>query len=173
MKTLIPGRTVLDLSSPSAISRLFIAGSLLALAACGGAGTDGAALEPGDHVLGADEVGTPSPEAIGTQQQPLWGNDCRNADIRVVNSLDYTIKVKSVDYYNVSEGRWQTELLNNQDVTPGAMGFWMPDLNGSENDVISSFNVNYECHGAHDHSYHVNTPDVTCIPGRVFLLEVP
>lgn len=156
-------------------SRLFIAGGLLALlTACTVGDETDLDLETDDEVLDAEEGGASSdPEEIGTTQQSLFGNDCRNADIRVLNSLSYSITVKSVDYYNASEGRWQTEDLTNKSVSPGAMEFWMPNLDGSENDWIYSFNVNYECHGSHDHSYHINTADTTCIPGRVFLLEVP
>jgi hypothetical protein len=158
-----------------AASRRFIAASLLVLFT-GCAGLDDTDLGP-EFDDGAVEDGKGSgesgePEGVGSVQQPLFGNDCRNADIRVVNSLSYPITVKSVDYYNASEGEWRTEDLTNRSVSSGAMEFWMPNLNGAENDWIYSFNVNYECHGAHDHSYHINTPDTTCIPGRVFLLEV-
>jgi len=53
-------------------------------------------------------------------------------------------------------------------VYPGSMEFWTPNFEYSENDWIYSFNVIYDS----GQSYHVNTPDQTCIPGRVFLLEV-
>jgi hypothetical protein len=142
--------------------KTLIAGSLLCLlTACAGLDDDQTDVD-----LDTDE------EAVGTVEQSLFGNDCRNADIRVVNSLPYSITVQSVEYWNASEGSWQTEQLTNKSVSPGAMEFWMPNLDGAENDWIYSFNVNYQCHGAHNHSFHVNTPDTTCIPGRVFLLEV-
>jgi hypothetical protein len=76
--------------------------------------------------------------------------------------------VKSVEYYNASEWRWQSENLTNKTVYPGSMEFWTPNFEYSENDWIYSFNVIYD----NGQSYHVNTPDQTCIPGRVFLLEV-
>lgn len=175
MQTHVPAAGALDSSIVRAASRLLIAGTLLALfSACAGLETDETDLDlDDDEAMQDDDVGAPSDsEEIGTQQQALFGNDCRNADIRVVNSLDYAITVKSVEYWNASEGEWRTEDLANRSVSPTAMEFWMPNLNGAENDWIYSFNVNYECHGSHNHSYHINTPDTTCIPGRVFLLEV-
>jgi hypothetical protein len=158
----------------SAASTLFFAGTFLLLfTACADMEADESdlAMEASEESL--DGENQDDPEGIGTQQQALFGSDCRNADIRIVNNLDYSITVRSVDYYNGSEGQWRTEDLSNRVVTPGAMEFWSPNLNGSDGDVIYSFNVNYECHGAHDHSYHINIPDTTCATGRVFLLEVP
>jgi hypothetical protein len=156
-----------------AASLLFAGSFLLLFTACAemdGDETD-LAVEEGEE--GLDGELEDDPEGIGTQQQALLGNDCRNADIRIVNNLAYPITVRSVDFYNGSEGQWRTEDLSNRVVSPGAMEFWFPNLNGSEDESIYSFNVNYECHGSHDHSYHINTPDTTCITGRVYLLEVP
>jgi hypothetical protein len=155
---------------------LFAGSLLLLFTACADMEGDESdlAVEAGEEGLdGLDGDSEDDPEGIGTQQQALFGNDCRNADIRIVNDLAYPITVRSIDYYNASEGEWRTEDLSNRVVSSGAMEFWFPNLNGAENDWIYSFNVNYECHGSHDHSHHINTPDTTCISGRVFLLEVP
>ena len=165
------------LSAASAASRLFIAGSLLALFTACAVDTDetGLGLEADDGLMDDGEVGEPPPdsETIGKLQQSLFGNDCQNADIRVVNSLPYSITVQSLEYYNGSDGAWQNEDLTNRVVTPGTMQFWTPTLGGADGEWIYSFNVNYECHGSHQHNYHINTPDQTCATGRVFLLEIP
>jgi hypothetical protein len=163
----------LALSTLRAASRLLASGSLLALGACGGVGPDEAdrALEPNDVILSDEEGNEPAgSRAVGSQQQPL-GNACR-ADIRVSNLLSYPITVKKVQYWNASTGSRETELLNNKVVSSGAMEFWMENLANTQNDLITSWEVFYECHGSHDHQFHVNTPDETCIAGRVFLLEV-
>ena len=160
-------------SAARAVSRLFIAGSCLALfTAC--LGVDDGDLDADDEGLSGEEVGAPpsDSEEIGTQQQALLGNDCQNADIRVVNNLSYPITVKSIEYYNGSEGQWRTEDLANQTMNSGTMWFWTPNLDGSDGEWIYSFNVIYECHGSHNHNYHINTPDSTCATGRVYLLEV-
>jgi hypothetical protein len=139
------------------VATLFIAMGLLSCVACGAV-----AGEEGDL-----DVEGSAAEGVAATQQPL-GSSCKNVDIRVQNSRSYPITVKSVEYYNASEGRWQSEDLTNKTVYPGSMEFWTPNFEYSENDWIYSFNVIYDS----GQSYHVNTPDQTCIPGRVFLLEV-
>jgi hypothetical protein len=49
-------------------------------------------------------------------------------DIRVKSDLSYAITVRSLEYYNGSEGRWMTEDLDNKVVSSGAMEFWMPNF---------------------------------------------
>jgi len=163
----------LALSTLRAASRLFLGGSLLALGACGGVAPEEAdqALGPNDVVLSDEEANAPAgTEGVGSLQQSL-GNGCR-ADIRVSNALSYPITVKKVQYWNASTGSRETELLNNKVVSPGAMEFWMETLENTQNDLITSWEVFYECHGSHDHQFHVNTPDVNCIAGTVFSLDV-
>jgi hypothetical protein len=177
MTTLIPAISARATSTASAVSRFLIAASLLAGTACSGAGVEETALpeHPDGAVVHDDDVGAAvsDPEGTSTAQQPLFGSDaCKSVDIRVLNSLSYTITVRSLEYYNASEGRWQTEDLANRDVSPGAMEFWTPNFENSENDWLYSFNVIYDHPGHNGHVYHVNTPDQTCIPGRVFLLEI-
>jgi hypothetical protein len=167
MKTFTPVSTATEFSSRSPGKRLFIAASVLAFTACGGVGIDDAASQD-------DQVGTSAadPDSVAALQQPFLGSDsCRTVDIRVLNSLSYPITVRSLEYYNASEGRWQSEDLANRVVSPGAMEFWTPNFEHAENDWIYSFNVTYDHGSQNGDVYHVNTPDQTCIPGRVFLLE--
>ena len=145
MKTLIP----------AIASRLFITASLLTLAACG-------------HEEGLlDEEA----ESIDTQERAL-GNACKNVDITIVNSLPFPIEVRSVDYYNASEGRWEWEDLANAVVPDGWQGTWEEDLGGAQDERIDAFIVNYVCHGSHNRSVQVNTPDQTCIANANYIVEV-
>lgn len=118
---------------------------------------------------------------IGVQQLAILGsNSCQNADIRIVNSLDFPITVRSIDYYNGSERRWQHEDLDNKLVTPGAMEFWTPSFSNTKNDLIYSFDVNFDhdedaagnAIATHAHDHHINTPDTRCNTGVVYLLDI-
>jgi hypothetical protein len=166
MKTFIPAIGPSNSSICGPTARLLVAIGLLGASACSAAG-----VEDTDLVAEAGE--TDEADAITTSEQPLFGSDaCKSVDIRVLNSRSYPITVRSLEYYNASEGRWQSEDLTNKVVDPTAMEFWTPNFEYSENDWIYSFNVIYD-HGSQSGlSYHVNTPDQTCIPGRVFLLEI-
>jgi len=160
MNTFIPTIGASDSAINGFRPQFLIAIGLLAVSACGGVG-----VEEADLAAEADPA--------ATAEQPLLGSDaCKNVDIRVLNSLSYPITVRSLEYYNASEGRWQSEDLANKVVSPGALEFWTPNFEYSENDWIYSFNVTYDHPGHNGHVYHVNTPDQTCIPGRVFLLEI-
>lgn len=114
-----------------------------------------------------------SAHAQGDEAAPLFGsNTCHGADIRVLNSRSDSITVRSVEYYNYTEQRWQTENLANKVVSPGAMEFWWENLERTDRDLITSFNVTFD-HGSHNgHVEHVNTPDQSCATGRVYLLEI-
>jgi hypothetical protein len=162
----------------------FVPASLLLLAACAADSPDDAAgaSEPEGDALSAEEARGAKPSAAAaTQQLALFGsNSCQNADIRVVNSLDFPITVRSLDYYNGTEQRWQHEDLDNKVVVPGAMEFWTPNFANTKDDYIYSFDVNFD-HDEdaagnpiprHDHSYHINTPDTRCNTGVVYLLEI-
>jgi hypothetical protein len=123
----------------------------------------------GGELTAADEA---APTQVETVQQPLF-NTCQGADIRVLNSRSDTITVRSVEYYNYTETRWQTEDLANKVVTPGAMEFWWEDLERTDGDLITSFNVTFDHPGHNGHVQHINTPDQNCDTGRVYLLEIP
>lgn len=149
---------------------------LLFLNACGDAGSEDLTEAADDSAN--DVAGAP---AVAQRQDALFGsNSCKNADIRVVNALDFPITVRSLDYYNGSEARWQHEDLTNKLVSPGAMEFWTPNFANTENDWIYSFDVNFDHDedasgnpiATHAHVYHVNTPDQRCNTGTVYLLEI-
>jgi hypothetical protein len=155
----------------------FMAGSLLVLSASGGVSADDTAVAgaPRNKVVLDRDVGgsPPEPQEISSPQQDLLGgNNCKNVDIRVLNSLPYSITVRSLEYYNGSRQKWVSEGLANRVVSPTAMEFWSPNFENALNDWIYSFNVIYD-HGSHNGDVaHINTPDQTCISGRVFLLEL-
>ena len=146
--------------------------AVLAAAVAPGCG-DGTEMTAGDEAA-AEQVGAPLPDPEGLErvQQPLW-NTCQGADIRVLNSRSDTITVRSIEYYNYTGGRWQTEGLVNKVVTPGAMQFWWEDLERTDGDTITSFNVTFDHPGHNGHVEHINTPDQACATGRVYLLEIP
>jgi hypothetical protein len=139
-----------------------------AVVGCG----DGSELTAGDEAA-PGQVGAPLPDPEGLErvEQPLW-NTCQGADIRVLNSRSDTITVRSIDYFNFTEGRWQSEGLVNKVVTPGDMQFWWEDLERADGDVITSFNVIFDHPGHNGHVQHINTPDQACATGRVYLLEI-
>jgi hypothetical protein len=156
--------------------RPMLVAALLTLFACAGAEGDEAGQDH-DAPSGVQAT-TPS---IGARQDALLGsNACKNADIRVINSLDFPITVRSLDYYNGSEGRWQHEDLSNKLVAPGAMEFWTPNFSNTDNDWVYSFDVSFDHDEdaagnsipTHAHVQHINTPDQRCNTGTVYLLEI-
>lgn len=162
-----------------ATQRLIASAAALSLIACGDAGGD----EPMQTAAADADGGTVAspPAALAVRQEALFGsNACKNADIRVVNELDFPITVRSIDYYNGSETRWQHEDLANTVVDPGAMEFWTPTFSNTDNDWIYSFDVHFDhdedANGnsipTHAHVLHINTPDQRCNTGTVYLLQI-
>ncbi|HEX6242898.1 MAG TPA: hypothetical protein VFZ61_18420 [Polyangiales bacterium] len=156
--------------------KLFLSAAVLSLIACGDGG-DEDATQTADEGSGVAAV---APAIDARQERLLGSNACKNADIRVLNQLDFPITVRSLDYYNGSETRWQHEDLNNKVVSPGAMEFWTPTFSNTDNDWIYSFDVHFDHDedadgnpiATHAHVYHVNTPDQRCNTGVVYLLEI-
>jgi hypothetical protein len=158
------------------VAHLVVSSSCLALTACSGMVADHDALAAEADALphaseSADAAAMEASQVAATQQALLGSDTCRNADIRVLNSLGFTITVEKVQYYDASEGDWKTEDVRNTVLSDGSLGIWLEDLGGAENDLIYSWDVIFQ-HGDHEHDHHVNTPDETCIPGRVFFLEL-
>ena len=77
-------------------------------------------------------------EELGQVQQPLFGSDtCRDVYVSVRNFLNDPITVRSIEYYNGSEGRWQTEDLANRTLAAdGGLEIWVENLVHAENDRI-------------------------------------
>jgi hypothetical protein len=105
---------------------------------------------------------------LGQSQQPLLGsNTCRNVYVAVRNNWDDPITVRSIEYYNASEGRWQTEDLANRTLPAnGGLEIWIEDLENTENDWVYSANLLFD-HLDHTHNMHFNIPDRTCLAGVV------
>jgi hypothetical protein len=106
--------------------------------------------------------------ALGQSQQPLLGgNTCRNVYIAVRNLKSEPITVRSIEYYNASEGRWQTEDLPNRTLdADDGLEIWIQDLENAENDWIYSANLLFD-HLDHTHNTHFNIPDRTCLAGNI------
>src|SRR5688572_4134558 len=122
----------------------FIFGAFVcSLIGCGDAGSDEPLQREAETATGATaESDAAAVAAVAAREDALLGsNACKNADIRVLNSLAFPITVRSIDYYNGSETRWQHEDLSNTLVEPGAMEFWTPTFSNTDNDWIYSFDV--------------------------------
>jgi len=106
--------------------------------------------------------------ALGELQQPLLGSDtCRDVYVSVRNFWSDPITVRSIEYYNASEGRWQTEDLANRTLDAnGGLEVWVEDLENTENDMIYSVNLLFD-HLGHTHNLHFNLPDRNCMAGLV------
>lgn len=156
-------------TSLRASAAMTLALGLAALTGCASAldETGADALSPLDEgaepSLASDEAGE-----LGALQQPLFGSDaCRNVYVAVRNFLNDPITVRSLEYYNVSEGRWQTENLANRTLSAnGGLEIWIEDLEHAENDLISSANLLYD-HVGHTHDEHFNIPDANCVAGAI------
>jgi hypothetical protein len=166
--------------SPFAIAKqgFIVSVAFSGVIACGDAGGEGASSAEGEDIGSGAEAEPPN---IATREDALFGsNACKNADIRVLNQLGFPITVRSIDYYNGSETRWQHEDLSNKVVYPGAMEFWTPNFSNTDNDWIYSFDVHFDHDedadgnpiAAHAHIHHINTPDQRCNTGTVYLLEI-
>ena len=125
--------------------------------------TSGSLVDPSTSPADGDEAGE-----LGQSQQPLFGsNTCRNVYVAVRNFWDDPITVRSIEYYNASEGRWQTEDLANRTLAAnGGLEIWVEDLENTENDWVYSVNLLFD-HLDHTHNMHFNIPDRTCLAGVV------
>lgn len=166
-------RSLLALSRAG--SMLVVAG-LSGLTGCAGNAHDESVVDPIDETQPRDEHAPTSPladdapqtEALGEVQQPLLGsNTCRDVYIAVRNFWDDPITVRSIEYYNASEGRWQTEDLANRTLDAnGGLEIWVEDLENAENDRFYSANLLFD-HLDHTHNMHFNIPDKTCLAGHI------
>jgi hypothetical protein len=121
----------------------------------------------GDEASGPAASGREA-DALGQSQQPLLGsNTCRDVYVSVRNFWNDPITVRSIEYYNASEGRWQTEDLANRTLdADGGLEIWVEDLENAENDTIYSVNLLFD-HLDHTHNMHFNIPDRTCLAGHI------
>ena len=152
-----------------------------ALTGCGGEAGDELGLdvvdeealleggEPGTAPLEASEPGaSEEADSLGQAQEALLGsNTCQDAYIAVRNLLSDPITVRSIEYYNGTETRWQTEDLPNRTLAANTgLEIWVQDLERTKNDVVYSANLLYD-HLSHTHDEHFNIPDTTCVDGII------
>jgi hypothetical protein len=127
--------------------------------------------QPASALLGEAEEPTSTESeasALGQLQQPLLGSDtCSDVYVSVRNFWSDPITVRSIEFYNASEGRWQTEDLANRTLAAnGGLEIWVEDLQGTENDMIYSVNLLFD-HLDHYHDLHFNLQDRRCMAGLV------
>jgi hypothetical protein len=191
-----PSSTRSPLAIPRAGLALVVV-SLSALTGCAGNALDETSIDPVEEAPLLDEHESASPEldeaqeppsladsstsppdgdeasgrdagVLGELQQPLFGsNTCRDVYVSVRNFWNDPITVRSIEYYNASEGRWQTEDLANRTLEAnGGLEIWIEDLENAENDWIYSVNLLFD-HLDHTHNMHFNIPDRTCLAGHI------
>ncbi|MEY2930808.1 MAG: hypothetical protein RL033_1557, partial [Pseudomonadota bacterium] len=97
--------------------------SLSALTGCAGAALDPTELDPTEldpteldraPIAEAQEPTSTEGEAgpLGQLQQPIFGSEnCRDVYLAVRNFKSDPITVRSIEYYNGTDDRWQTENL--------------------------------------------------------------
>jgi hypothetical protein len=126
--------------------------------------------------IAADEPTSPAPPT-----QNLFGA-CLNTDITITNSrtrdgLNTAIEVRSIEFFNLTEGKWTSEDLSNEILNFGETLVWNDeDLADAEGDLISTFRVHYRYATGGSWSSQVyqqiNTPNQTCIYDANFSMTV-
>ncbi len=116
------------------------------------------------------------------QTQSLLGDACKNTDIYITNSrtrdgVNTAIEVRSIKFYNLTEGKWTSEDLVNGIMNFGTTLVWYDeDLGDAEGDVISQFQVFYRYAIGPNWSTEVHqtidTPNETCINDANFEMTV-
>lgn len=145
--------------------------NLAALTGCAGSPHDETELDPIDESASpADPSSSPRGDdaALGEVQQPILGsNTCNDVYISVRNFWNDPITVRSIEYYNGTERRWQTEDLANRTLdADGGLEIWIEDLENAENDTFYSANLLFD-HLDHTHNMHFNIADKTCLDGHI------
>lgn len=157
---------------------------LSALTACGGAASDEQDLdlagegtpsptELGRAFLDGDDASQlapiePEANALGQLQQPIFGsNACQDVQIAVRNFKSDPITVRSIDYYNDTEERWQTEDLDNRTLEPdGGLDIWIENLENTRGDLVTLANLYFD-HLDHSHHTDFNIDNQTCQDGDI------
>lgn len=116
------------------------------------------------------------------QPQSLLGEACKNTDIYITNSrtrngVNTAIEVRSVSFYNLTEGKWTSEDLVNGIMNFGQTLLWAnEDLADVEGDTISKWRVYYRYASGGSWSSEVyqeiDTPNETCIHDANFEMTV-
>lgn len=116
------------------------------------------------------------------QTQGLLGDACVNTDLYITNSrtrdgVNTAIEVRSVSFYNLTEGKWTNEDLVNAVLNFGETLVWYnEDLGDLEGDVASQWKVHYRylSGGAWSSEVYqlIDTPNETCIADANFELTV-
>jgi hypothetical protein len=131
-----------------------------------------------------EEIAASEAEATEAAPQPqrLFGEACKNTDIYITNSrtrngVNTAIEVRSVRFYNLTEGKWTSEDLVNGILNFGQTLVWYDeDLADAEGDKISRWRVYYRYASGGSWSSEVyqeiDTPDQTCIHDANFYMTV-
>lgn len=116
------------------------------------------------------------------QPQSLLGEACKNTDIYITNSrtrngVNTAIEVRSIKFYNATEGKWTSEDLVNAVMNFGQTLLWEDeDLADAEGDNITHFQVvyRYASGGSWSSEVHptINTPDKECAYDSNFYMTV-
>lgn len=141
-----------------------------------------------EEELATDEV---APEEIAVdeaaqeaapQTQSLLGDACVNTDLYITNSrtrdgVNTAIEVRSVSFYNLTEGKWTNEDLVNGILNFGQTLVWSnEDLGDAEGDVISKWRVYYRYatggSWSSEVSQEIDTTNETCIADSNFEMTV-
>ncbi|HSK00408.1 MAG TPA: hypothetical protein VK932_04170 [Kofleriaceae bacterium] len=140
--------------------------------------------------LATDERGVPEEIAVdeaeateaAPQPQRLFGEACKDTDIYITNSrtrngVNTAIEVRSVKFYNLTEGKWTSEDLVNGIMNFGQTLVWYDEnLADAEGDTISRWRVHYRYASGGSWSSEVyqeiDTPNETCIRGASFEMTV-
>lgn len=139
----------------------------------GGSSLDESAPEE----VAAEPSATPAPPT-----QSLVGEACKNTDITITNSrtrngVNTAIELRSVQFYNLTEGKWTSEDLVNAVMNFNDTLVWFnEDLADAEGDVISKWRVYYRFATGGSWSSEVyqeiDTPNETCVYDSEFELTV-
>lgn len=121
-------------------------------------------------------------ETAAAPTQSLFGEACLNTDIYITNSrtrdgVNTAIEVRSVSFYNLTEGKWTSEDLVNGIMNFGQTLLWSnEDLADAEGDTISEWRVYYRYaigpNWSSEVSQTINTTNETCIADSNFELTV-
>ena len=89
-------------------------------------------------------------------------DNCRNFDIRVVNSSGAPVKVTKLQYADYDVNVWRTEAIGNRRVNPNTTHTWTRNLQRVDNDLTNLI-ITYKEKRAYRAGYH---PARTVSSGR-------
>lgn len=106
----------------------------------------------------------------------LFGDDaCRNVVLSVDNNFGQDIRVRRIELFSASEGRWLNEDFRDIDVPRGAQNFVVEpneDVEYGENDRITQIRVHFTAGGANFERLDTNVTSPICTEGRRYRATV-